>query len=39
MGDGIVTLIALTIRFIIMYIDKHKNYQTEIAKKDLISDI
>ena len=37
MGDGIATLIALTIRFIITYIDKHKNYQTEIAKKNLIS--
>ena len=37
MGAGIVTLIALTIRFIITYIDKHKKYQTDIAKKDLIS--
>jgi len=36
MGAGIVTLIALTIRFIITYIDKHKKYQTDIAKKDLI---
>ena len=35
MGAGIVTLIALTIRFIIFYLDHYKDYQIEVAKKDL----
>jgi magnesium-transporting ATPase (P-type) len=35
MGAGIVTLIALTIRFIIFYLNHYKDYQIEIAKKDL----
>ena len=37
MGAGIVTLIALTIRFIITYLSKYKSYQKELAQKDLIS--
>ena len=36
MGAGIVTLIALSIRFIITYIDHYKEYQKEMSKKDLI---
>jgi magnesium-transporting ATPase (P-type) len=35
MGAGIVTLIALTIRFIIFYLNHYKDYQIEVAKKDL----
>ena len=37
MGAGIVTLIALTIRFIFFYLNHNKDYQDDIAKKDLIS--
>ena len=35
MGAGIVTLIALTIRFIIYYLSHYKKYQKDIAKKDI----
>ena len=35
MGAGIVTLIALTIRFIIFYMSHYNTYQKEVVKKDL----
>ena len=35
MAAGIVTLIALTIRFIITYLDHYKTYKSDSAKKDL----
>ena len=37
MAAGVITLVALTIRFVIHYVNNTKEYEKESAKKDLLS--
>ena len=37
MGAGIVTLVALTIRYIISALSHYKTYKTDVAKKDILT--